>query len=325
MKLLVIGAGAVGGLVAARLARAGHDVAVVARGAQLAAIRAGGVTVHAPGGADRVALRAFATPDEAARAGALDPATVVLLAVKTQDAAGALRALATAAPTTTPVACLTNGLEAERLALRWFERVHGVCVNTPAAFLEPGVVEAWGTPHAGMFDVGRYPAGRDATSDALAAAFDGAGLSSRAFDDVMRWKRGKLIFNLTNALDALCGPAARTHPLATALRAEGLRCYAAAGLSTPSDDEARARRGDFQTGTIAGRTRTGGSTWQSLARGASLVECEYLNGEIALLGRLHGVATPLNDGVLREVTRAAAEGRAPGAVSIDVLAEQLTR
>jgi 2-dehydropantoate 2-reductase len=47
---------------------------------------------------------------------------------------------------------------------------------------------------------------------------------------------------------------------------------------------------------IAGHPRSGGSTWQSLARGLPL-ETEHLNGEIVRLGRLHGVPTPVNTAV----------------------------
>ena len=47
-------------------------------------------------------------------------------------------------------------------------------------------------------------------------------------------------------------------------------------------------------GAIVGSVRGGGSSWQSLARGTGSIESDYLNGEIALLGRLHGVPTPVN-------------------------------
>lgn len=317
MRFVVVGAGAVGGIVGARLAQAGHAVQLVARGANLEAIRTRGLTLHAPAGVDVVHVPAVERP-------AIDADTIVLLAVKTQDAADALRTLAHGAPATTPVVCMTNGIEAERLALRWFDRVYAMCVYTPATHLEPGVVEAWGTPTAGLFDIGCYPGGRDATCDAIATAFEASRLSSRVFDDIMAWKRGKLLFNLSNALDALCGPAARTHPLVGELLAEARRVYAAAGLAARTDEDMAARRGDFQTGTIAGRPRAGGSTWQSLARGASVLECEYLNGEIALLGRQHGVPAPKNDAVLREVTRAAAAGTPPGAIPIAELAARVS-
>ncbi len=316
MKLLVVGAGAVGGIVAAQLAR-DHDLTLVARGPNLEAIRTRGLTVHAPDGTRVVKLAVVDKP-------VVDADTTILLAVKTQDAPDALRSLATVAPASTPVVCLTNGIEAERMALRWFDRVYAMCVNIPAAHLEPGVVESWGTPMVGLFDVGCYPHGTDATCEALAAAFEAANMSSRVLADVMAWKRAKLVFNLSNALEALCGPAGRTHAIVDELRAEAARVFSAAGLATPSDDKVQRRRGEFRTGTIAGRTRTGGSTWQSLQRGAAILECEYLNGEIALLGRLHAVPTPLNDALVREVTRAAAAGLRPGSLEAEVVAQRLT-
>ena len=117
MRFVVVGAGAVGGVVAARLA-ANHDVTVVARGAHLAAIRTHGLTVHAPTGTEVVQLRAIEKP--------LVEDAVILLAVKTQDVAAALRSIE--APPSTPIVCMTNGLDAERQALRWFDRVYGMCV-----------------------------------------------------------------------------------------------------------------------------------------------------------------------------------------------------
>jgi 2-dehydropantoate 2-reductase len=44
-----------------------------------------------------------------------------------------------------------------------------------------------------------------------------------------------------------------------------------------------------------GSDRAGNSTWQSFARGSDSTEVDWLNGEIVLLGRLHGVPTPMND------------------------------
>jgi 2-dehydropantoate 2-reductase len=314
MKLLVVGAGAVGGVLGARLANH-HDVTLVARGAHLDAIRSRGLTLHTPAGTEVVRV---AVTDRAVA----DAETIILLAVKTQDAAAALRSIE--APASTPIVCLTNGIEAERLALRWFDRVYGVCVYSPTAFLEPGVVEAWGMPVPGMYDVGRYPAGRDEICVQLAAAFTTAGVWSNCDADIMRWKRSKLVANLANAIDALCGGYRFDHPITEALRSEALRCFAAAGLTTTTPDEEHARRAEFTTGDIAGRTRAGGSTWQSLARGAHVLECEYLNGEIALLGRLHGVPTPVNTALLREVTRAAAAGVPAGSMTIDELAARLS-
>ena len=77
-----------------------------------------------------------------------------------------------------------------------------------------------------------------------------------------------------------------------------------------SEEEDRARRGDIlRMAPIDGQRREGGSTWQSLARGLP-VEVDYLNGEIVLLGRLHGVPTPVNT-LLQHATHDAVANRTP--------------
>ena len=71
---------------------------------------------------------------------------------------------------------------------------------------------------------------------------------------------------------------------------------------------------------IEGRRRLGGSTWQSLARGTP-VEVDYLNGEIVLLGRLHGVPAPVNELLCRATHAAVAARRAPHTTSAGKLLE----
>ena len=56
-----------------------------------------------------------------------------------------------------PLVCAQNGVENERIGLRRFRRVYGICVMLPATHLEPGVVEAQGSPHPGMLNIGWYP------------------------------------------------------------------------------------------------------------------------------------------------------------------------
>ena len=67
---------------------------------------------------------------------------------------------------------------------------------------------------------------------------------------------------------------------------------------------------------IAGVGRSGGSTTQSLARGAGSIETDYLNGEIVLLGRLHGVPVPANTFVLDLSARMIREKLKPGSISV---------
>lgn len=319
MRFVVVGAGAIGGVVGGHLADHGHDVLLVARGAHGAAIRTDGLLVRSPDGDVRVQVAVVEHPSAAD----LGPDDLVLLAVKGQDTPYVLDALA-GAPTDVAIACLQNGVDNERQALRRTSRVYAVPVMCPASHLTPGVVEAWSSPVAGIFDVGRYPGGVDDTASALAAALESSGFSSIARPDVMRFKWSKLLMNLGNALEAACGPVGRGSRLYAAARAEGRAAIDAAGIDVASDEEDAARRGDLLSiRPIAGERRGGGSSWQSLARGTGSIEADQLNGEIVLLGRLHGVPTPVNELLQRTAHHLARSGAPPASMTPEELEAQL--
>lgn len=305
MRFVVMGLGAVGGTVAALLRRAGHNVVGVARGAHLDAIRAKGLTLATPRETFAAKLSVYGSLAEIAPAAG----DVLMLAVKTQDAVPALHAALAAGFHDARIVCLQNGLENERLALRLFRDVYGVCVVLPSSYGTPGEVEDYGDPHPGILDIGRWPAGRDAGSDAIAAALRDAGFQSESVPDIQRLKAGKLLMNLGNAIELACGPGAHWLDLYAAVRAEGEAVLAAAGIAFAGQAEDARRRGAFKIGPIAGKPRTGGSTWQSVARGLGTVETDYLNGEIALLARLYGAAAPLNE-KLADTARKIAAGSA---------------
>ena len=213
--------------------------------------------------------------------------------------------------------CAQNGVASERIALRRFRHVYGMCVWLPATHLEPGTVEAQGTPKAGLLHVGRYPAGTDATAEQIGADLAGSGFLAPVTADVMRWKYGKLLANLANAVEALSGYRAVSE--ADGLRrrgAEGTAVLGAAGIGYASEQDSAAARGDrVQIVPVNGTERTGGSSWQSLTRGTGSIEADFLNGEIVLLGREHGVPTPVNEVLQRLANQAARQRRAPGSIS----------
>jgi 2-dehydropantoate 2-reductase len=141
---------------------------------------------------------------------------------------------------------------------------------------------------------------------------------------VMAWKRAKLVRNLGNALDAVLGDAAdAAEDLERRAIREAEDCFAAAGL--PVIPEARAlerMRAMSQPVASVGRGRGGSSSWQSLARGTGSIEADWLNGEIVLLGRMHGIPTPVNAALQRVANEAAARGTEPGSytrAAIDAL------
>jgi 2-dehydropantoate 2-reductase len=217
---------------------------------------------------------------------------------------------------------MQNGVENERRALRHFPRTFGMCVMCPASQLQPGVVQVHSAPVSGLLDLGCFPHGLDAQAQAIADAIDATTFESVARPDIMRWKYRKLLMNLANAVEALCGPGARFSPLAKEVQREGKEALAAAGIEAVSSEEDRKRRGDhLQMAATASGEWQGGSSWQSLARGAGSIEAEYLNGEIALLGGLHGVPTPVNELLERLALQAASKGTPPGSMRLEDLSK----
>src|SRR6185295_9951720 len=104
---------------------------------------------------------------------------------------------------------------------------------------------------------------------------------------------------------------------------EGKHVYEAAGIRWMQPPERAARR-EERARTLRfeipeGDTFLGGSTWQSLVKGASTVETDYLNGEIVLLGRLHGVQTPANEFLQHYAMRMLRERQRPGSLTTDQL------
>ncbi|MET8975073.1 2-dehydropantoate 2-reductase N-terminal domain-containing protein [Streptomyces sp. NPDC004539] len=323
MRYIIIGAGAVGGTVGGRLAGAGREVVLVARGAHKAAIEEKGLRLHVPEG---VLTYRLPVVDGPAALGELRADDVLVLAVKTQDSEAALAVWGPApvagggtAQERLPLLCAQNGVESQRIALRRFTHVYGVCVWLPSAHVEPGVVSAAGSPLTGILHLGRYPHGTDATAHRVAEDLEAARFEAPVVPDVARWQYAKLLTNLGNSLDAVAG-----HEGATALwepvRAEGEAVLKAAGIDWTGTEEERALRGDKITLLpLPDAPRGGGSSWQSLARGTGSIEADYLNGEIVLLGRLHGVPTPLNTLLQRLANEFARERREAGSLSVEEL------
>jgi 2-dehydropantoate 2-reductase len=323
MRIVVYGAGAVGGVVGGRLAQAGHDVTLIARGAHLDAIHARGLRVRSPSGEQTIDVAAAAGPAEAG----LDSVSggVVLLAMKSNDTVPALNALRAAVgdPSSVAVVCLQNGVANERSALRRFPNVYGIAPMCPTAHLEPGVVETFAAPVEGILDIGRVPAGADATAESVATALSSATFVSEARHDIMRWKYGKLLLNLANAVDAAVASSDEAKRLIDLARAEGEACLAAAGIDFVPEPEERARRDELRVepGTAGGRP--GASSWQSLARGTGSIEADYLNGEIVLLGRQLGIPTPVNELLQRVANGLAARRQPPASYTAAELLDEL--
>lgn len=321
MRFIVHGVGAIGGTFAAALAGAGHAVLGIARGRMLEAIREqGGLTFRTPAGSALVRFPVVGEPGEIA----FRPDDVILLCVKGQDTASALEALRDAGVTTQAIVCAQNGVNNERLALRLFPNVYAMTVILPADYVTPGEVVCYGTPRLGLLDLGRYPHGLDDNVAGVATAMQTANFAAFPLEQVMPSKYGKLRDNLGNVVEAALGHGSRSGPLMEAIQAEAERVYRAAGIAwVPVGNADPLRKGLMEVGPVEGVTRTGGSSVQSLKRGTGTIETDYLNGEIVLLGRLHGVPTPLNAALVAVGRELATRGAEPGSLSEAELRQRL--
>jgi 2-dehydropantoate 2-reductase len=322
MRYLILGAGAIGAAIGGRLFQHGCDVVLIARGEHLRALRADGLELRDPTATARLRIEAVGTVEAAEPR----PDDVVLLATKSQHSDALLADLAAVAPPAIAVVCAQNGVENERLALRRFANTYGMRVILAGTHLEPGVVEISTAPLSGILDVGRFPSGSDGVAEATADDLRKSGFDARASKNVMSHKYLKLLSNVGNAVQAACGthedPVARA--LGSAARDEARACYAAAGIAVAEEsDEAERRRLRGLTRPVGGAVREGGSSWQSLRRKTGNIEADWLNGEIVLLGRLHGIRTPVNERLQTVANRMAREGCAPGSMSPEELAAGL--
>lgn len=291
MRIAVMGSGGVGGYFGARLARAGHDVVFVARGAHLAAIRERGLRVKSVLGDVHLA-----SPAAADNPATLAPADVVLFAVKlwdTESAAAAVRPLLAGGGVIVP---FQNGVESiERIAaVVGAERVLGGVAQIAATIAEPGVIAHTGTMARLRFGPA-LPAQRRAAEDLLAAC-NGAGFDADLVADVRLALWMKFVF-----LSALSGcTALARQPLGVvradpdlramfdALMRETWQVGRALGIALADDFVAAQLR---FADTLPAEMRS--SMQNDLAAGNRL-EAPWLCGAVARLARECGVTAPVS-------------------------------
>jgi len=305
-RYIVYGAGGIGASLGAQLHEAGREVVLIARGAHHKAIAEKGLEYVTTERRRCLVLPVVEHPEAVGfRAG-----DVALLAMKTQDSLPAVEALAAVAGPELPVLCAQNGVENERLVQRRFRSVIGLAVWIPASFIDPGIVENY-APRAPI-ELGRVPRGGDALTRAITRDLREAGFAAEAREDVLAWKYAKLLTNAVSSLDAVCGGRAGLDDVAVRIKQEGMTCYRQAGIATvpAAEYEARVAFAIAAMGEIDGAPRKGGSSTQSLARGQGSIETDYINGEIVLLGRTFGAATPVNEAIQQAANELVSRRRA---------------
>ncbi|MBI2850285.1 MAG: 2-dehydropantoate 2-reductase [Chloroflexi bacterium] len=311
MRFIIYGAGGIGGVIGGHLARTGHEVVLIGRPGHVNAIKKNGLRFVTPSGTHILRIPAVTEPKDIK----FTSDDVVLLTMKGQNTEEALQALKKVTETV-PIFCFQNGVRNEEIAAKYFPRVYGVMVRVGAEYLKDGEVIARRDP-PGWFVIGRYPKGIDKLAESVTAELRMASFIVKTSEDVMPYKWGKLMSNLSNAIDAITGAhGERANQVSQAAQKELTEALAQAGIHWVSQDDVMKEMPETTT-PLRGSIDTGGgsSTWQSLTREQGSVETEFLNGEVVRLAKKLGRQAPVNETLLRVSQEMAAKHQKPGAYS----------
>ena len=291
MRIAVMGAGGVGGYFGARLAHAGHDVAFVARGRHLLAMKERGLSVTSALGDLRLA-RPVVT-DDPATLGWFD---VVLFAVKlwdTESAAAAIKPLLAAGGVVIP---FQNGVESiERIgAIVGEAQVMGGVAYIAAKIAEPGVIAHTGTMARLRF--GAVVSAQQPAAEALLDACRGAAIDAEIVADIRQALWMKFVF-----LSALSGMTAATRQPIGAIRADpDMRgTFEAAMREAWSVGRARgiALPDDFIAGQMAFADGLPAEMKASMLHdldAGNRLEAPWLSGAVARMAKDAGGSAPVN-------------------------------
>jgi len=285
MKVVVMGAGAVGCYYGGLLARAGHEVVLIGRQPHVAAIQRNGLRIQTAAFDEQVELRA------STEASAAQDAQLVLFCVKSPDTESAGSLLAPWLAPDALTVCLQNGVDnADRLrtVLPATQKVAAAVVYVATEMAGPGHVK-----HHGRGELVIEPVEGSAEA---ARALGEAGTQVQISDNVRGALWSKLILNCAyNALSAI------THlPYGQVVQGAGvgavMKDVVDECLAVGEADGARLSRADIEAavqrlpGTMPGQYS---STSQDLSRGKP-TEIDYLNGYVVRRGQALGIPTPAN-------------------------------
>ncbi|HKV08774.1 MAG TPA: ketopantoate reductase family protein [Thermoanaerobaculia bacterium] len=292
MKIAILGAGGVGGYYGGILARAGHDVAILARGAHLEALRTKGLEVRTPEGTFTAAV---AATDDPAALGAVDYAILAVKNYSLSEIAPAVRTVAEAGAVIVP---LLNGVEvADRLTAAGVpqEKILDGLTEISAAKAAPGVIQRT-SPWARIV-VGEKGSETSERAERIVAAFREAGAEARVSADITADLWRKFVFIASMA--TVCG-LARSHvgPIRSdalgrrmierAVR-EVIAVAGALGLDLGENEPARV------LGFVDTLPPTAKPSFLLDLEAGGATELDDLSGAVSRLGRQAGVETPMHD------------------------------
>jgi 2-dehydropantoate 2-reductase len=287
MKILVMGAGAVGAYFGARLRASGEDVVLCARGESLRAIREYGLDITSIRGDLRIEVTATETPRDFA------PYDLILFCVKAYDTDTAANAIAGCLKPGGAILTLQNGVENEAKLAAIFGRdaVMGGNARVGVEMVAPGKIVHLSTGHV---DFGELDGRETDRARSIADVFERAGILGEVSTDIMSARWDKLVwngaFNTVTTLtqrrvgELLDDPEsmkllrALMREIVTVARAEGAKI---------ADDRIDAYIAHSQKNLRALKT----STQQDLEHGKPL-EYEALSGAVVRAARRHGISVP---------------------------------
>jgi 2-dehydropantoate 2-reductase len=313
MRIAIIGSGGVGGYFGARLARGGADVAFLARGAHLAAMRTRGIAIEGP---DEIRVNPVRATDDPADIGVAD---LVLFAVKLWDTEAVLEQIQPVMGPDTAIISFQNGvLKDSYLRARYDARqIMGGVGYVATTIDRPGVIRQTGPMQRLIF--GEFDGHRSARGEAFLQACLRGGINAELSSDIRReiWQKFVFLVGLsgtTTTMGVPIGPIrsnAQTRQFLLDIMREVVAVGRAHGVDLPEDyAERRLALADDVSPDMTS------SMHHDLQRGNRL-EVRWLAGGVVELGKQVGVATPLNRAVadilaLREAVQAepAASGQA---------------
>ncbi len=307
-----MGSGGVGGYFGARLVQGGADVTFIARGAHLAAMRAGGLAVeseHEP-----IRLAAVNATDDPRSIGPVD---IVLFSVKLRDTETAARSLLPIVGPQTGIISFQNGVQKDDALRDIFgaDAVMGGVAYMATTIGRPGVIAQTGTMQRMIF--GEYDGRRSPRAEALLAAARDGGINAEISDDIRRaiWEKYVFLVGLSGSTTSIrlpLGPIRsdpRTRQFLLDLMREAVAVGREQGVALQEDYAER--RLAFIDGLPADMTS---SMHHDFERGQPL-EVRWLSGGVAEMGAAFGVPTPANQAVY-DILVLHADGRGANASAV---------
>jgi 2-dehydropantoate 2-reductase len=332
MKIIVVGAGAIGSVVGGLLAKSGEDVTLIARKPHVYAIRHKGLMLDGPFGRKVIEVKAAESLD-------FKP-DLVLLTVKTQDVESSINEIKPFI-SDVPVVTMQNGVRSDDIVagILGKENIISCVVVLGSIFLESGKV-SYSNPSGKTALLIGDPFSLNSNRLQIISVLLNNALPTEISGDIRGAHWTKLIMNLNNAVMAVtglpmqeCSQYPQIRKLNINLMKEGFKVMKQAGIKLApvpgiplslmkimvwiplpiSSFVLKSRIKSYSKLPVLG------STLQSIKRGKN-TEIDYLNGEIVKLGKKNGIPTPANSLIVELVHQTETTGKF---LTVDELTKQL--